>query len=412
MMPDDVTVIGDGAFAGDRSLIHIDLRNVSHIGAGAFRECSNLETVEMNNASVIGQGAFEFCRSLRRVSFGSVREIGDRAFLYCSMLDIPEMPRTLVSAGAASFSHTAVRSIDLHWMEAVPPSMFSCCTALSYADISGAREIGDDAFAGCRSLSRVRMGSAERIGNRAFCRCSSFAPGALPDSLQSVGDDAFGCVGNGLTVPESVREFGKNCFGPVDTKKSIRLFLSSLYRFRDYLCDERGSTDTETEHFHMWESSMDVTILDREGKTAGFLPLYLDLEPEMLRALKNAFRDDNTFDYSVLDTVLFGGMSWNQRAKDRLAVMRLKYPFGLSESARGGYVCYLSGNIRRIVQNAVRDRDIGMLSFLYDEGFICSENILEMIDHSVSVSASECTAFLLKCRAEMGGQKDMAPEEL
>lgn len=35
-VPDDVTVIGDGAFAGNRSLTHADLRNVKHIGAGAF----------------------------------------------------------------------------------------------------------------------------------------------------------------------------------------------------------------------------------------------------------------------------------------------------------------------------------------------------------------------------------------
>ena len=411
-VPDDVTVIGDGAFAGNRSLIHADLRNVTHIGARAFQECSNLESVEMNNVSVIGPGAFEFCRSLRRVSFRNVTEIGDEAFLYCSMLDIPEMPRTLASAGTAAFSHTAVRRIDLHRMETIPPFMCSGCTALSHADISGAREIGDDAFSECRSLSRVRMSAAEKIGNRAFRKCSSFAPGSLPDSLQSVGDDAFGCVRDGLIVPESVREFGKNCFGPVDTKKSIRIYGSSLYRFRDYFCDERGSTDTETERFHMWESSLDVTILDHEGKMNGFLPLYVDLEPEMLRALKNAFRDDNTFDYSVLDTVLFGGMSWNLRAKDRLAVMRLRYPFELNASAREGYVRYISGHLERIAHNAVRDRDIGMLSILCDEGLICSENILDVIDHAVSMSASECTAFLLKRRSEMGGRRDMAPEEL
>lgn len=411
-MPDDVTVIGDGAFAGNKSLTHLDLRNVRHIGARAFQECSNLESVEMNNVSMIGPGAFEFCRSLRRVSFGNVTEIGDEAFLYCSMLDIPEMPRTLASVGTASFSHTAVRRIDLHRMETIPPFLCSGCTALSHADISGAREIGDDAFSECRSLSHVRMSAAEKIGNRAFRKCSSFAPGELPDTLQSVGDDAFGCVRDGMIVPESVREFGKNCFGPVDTKKSIRLYASSLYRFRDYFCDERGSMDTETERFHMWESSLDVTVLDHEGKISGFLPLYVDLEPEMLRAIKNAFRDDNTFDYSVLDTVLFEGMSWNRRAKDRLAVMRLRYPFELIESAREGYVRYLSGHLERIVQNAVRDRDIGMLSFLCDEGLICSENILDMIDRSVSLTASECTAFLLKRRAEMGGQKDMVPEEL
>ena len=412
VVPDDATVIEDGAFKGNKDLTHIDLRNVRYIGARAFQECSNLESVEMSNVAVIGPGAFEFCRSLRTVSFGSVTEIGDEAFLHCSMLDIPEMPGTLTSVGKAAFSHTAVRSIDLHWMETLPPSLFSYCTSLSHADISSAREIGDDAFAGCSSLSDVRMYAVERLGHRAFHKCTSFAPGSLPDSLRHVGDDAFGCVRDGMLVPESVREIGKNCFGPVDRKKSIRIRGSSLYSLRNYFCDECRRPDAEEEHFHMWESSMDVAVLDHEGRMTGFLPLFTDLDPEMLRALKNAFREDNSFDYSVLDTVLFEGMSWNQRAKDRLALMRLKYPFELSESAGDVYARYLGSHVKRIAQHAVRDIDIDMLSFLCDEGLICSENILEIIDYSISLSASECTAFLLKCRAEMDGHSDMIPDEL
>ena len=67
--PDNVAAIPDRAFAGNKSLIHADLRNVRYIGARAFQECSNLESVEMSNAAVIGPRAFEFCRSLRRISF-------------------------------------------------------------------------------------------------------------------------------------------------------------------------------------------------------------------------------------------------------------------------------------------------------------------------------------------------------
>jgi len=412
VMPDDVTVVTDGAFAGRRDLTHIDLRNVRYIGAKAFQDCANLESVEMDSVTVIGAGAFEFCRSLRSISIGSVTEIGEMAFMHCRMLDIPEMPHSLVSLGAAAFSHTAVRKADLHWMTTIPRALFSCCTSLSYADISGACEIGEDAFAGCSSLSLVKMGAAERIGHRAFYKCGSFIPGKLPDRLQYIGDEAFCCVRDGVVVPESVREFGKNCFGPVDKKKSIRIHASSLYSFRNYFGDEYSRPDEEEEHFHLWESSADVTVLDHTGEMVGFMPLYSDLDNELLRALKGAFREDNTFDYLVIDTVLFEGMSWNQRAKDRLAVMRLKYPFELSESARSKYTGYLCRHLKRIAQRAVKSRDIDMLSFLYDKCMICSENILEILDYSISLSASECTAFLLKCRAELDGHKAMVPDEL
>ena len=412
VMPDDVTVIKDGAFAGSRDLTHIDLRNVRYIGARAFQDCTNLESVEMDNVTMIGAGAFEFCSSLRSISIGSVTEIGETAFLHCRMLDIPEMPHSLVSLGEAAFSHTAVRKVDLHWMTKIPRALFSCCTSLSYADISGAHEIGEDAFAGCSSLSRVKMGAAEKIGHRAFYKCSSFIPGKLPDTLQYIGDDAFCRIRDGIVVPESVREFGKNCFGPVDRKKSIRLYESSLYSFRNYFRDEYSRPDEEEEHFHLWESSTDVTVLDHTGEMVGFMPLYSDFDYELLRALKGAFKEDNTFDYSVIDTVLFEGMSWNQRAKDRLAVMRLKYPFELNESARSKYTCYLYRHSERIARRAVESRDIDMLSFLYDKGMICSENVMGILDYSISLSASECTAFLLKCRAELDGHNAMIPDEL
>ena len=90
VMPEDVTVIEDWAFAKDKSLKHADLRNVRYIGAHAFQECSNLETVIMSRATVIGAGAFEFCRSLISVDFSSVTEVGEAAFSFCGMLDIPE----------------------------------------------------------------------------------------------------------------------------------------------------------------------------------------------------------------------------------------------------------------------------------------------------------------------------------
>lgn len=411
-LPGDVTVIEDGAFAGDKSLIHADLRNVRYIGARAFQDCSNLESAEMNGAAVIGPGAFEFCRSLRRVSFDSVTEIGDEAFKNCSELDIPALPDTLTSVGRAAFSHTALRSIDLSRMGTIPPYLCSGCISLAHADVSSAREIGANAFSGCSSLSRVRMDAVQKIGQRAFYKCSSYAPRALPDTLQSVGDDAFGCVRDGIVIPAGVREIGRDCFGPVDKRKSIRIYESSLYAFRNYFREGQSDPEITDEHFHLWESSVDVAVLDRTGSLTGFLPLYSDLDSELVRALREAFREDNTFDYSFLDTLLFEEMRWNRRAKDRLAVMRLKYPFELSAPAREGYEDYLGRHLERIAQHAVRDRDMDALAFLCDMGLIRSDNILGIIDHSVSQSASECTAFLMDRMSEMDGRGDSIPDEL
>lgn len=412
-MPEDVTVIADRAFAGNKSLKHADLRNVRKIGDCAFQECTNLETVVMSKAAVIGQGAFGFCRSLRSVVFGDVEEIGDKAFAFCGALDIPRLPETLVRAGAGAFSHTDIRRADLHWLREIPPYLFHCCTSLRSADISGAEVIGESSFADCKALTHVRMDRAERIETKAFYKCASFRPADLPARLRYIGDNAFECVREGMTVPKGITHIGKNCFGPKDDRKSISIYRSSLYRLRNYFIYGAELLPEDDEHFYLSESATDVAVLDDDtGAAAGFLPLFSDLYPSMREALLEAFRPDNTFDYSVLDTVFMKEMRWNQTGLDRLAVMRLRHPFELTEAARAAYTDYLKRHAERIAKRAVGNKDIETLSFLGDGGFLSEGHISGLTDLSIAKAASECTAYLLRKRSESGRFRKILIDEL
>ena len=413
VMPEEVTVIADRAFAKNKSLKHADLRNVRYIGAHAFQECSNLETVIMSRATVIGAGAFEFCRSLISVDFSSVTEVGEAAFSFCGMLDIPEMPASITSVGASAFSHTAIRRADLSWLDEIPAYLFGSCTSLEYADVSGAKVIGPEAFEDCRSLSYIRIDSAEKIGAKALHGCELMKFAVLPESLREIGDGAFWRVEEGLLVPRSVRQIGRNCFGPVDVRKSIRIYRSALYEFRNYFPDDRIDPFDADEHFYLWESSIDVTVLDDEtDEVTGFLPLFSDLYISMRKALPHAFRPDNTFDYSVLDTVFYSEMRWNQKGKDRLVVRRSMYPYELAEPARTEYSDYLRKHSERIAKRAVSDRDIGVLAFLFDNELIGKDSITGILDYSIAQSASECTAFLLERQSEMSTFGDALFDEL
>lgn len=411
-IPEDVNEIAEGTYAGDKSLRHIDLRNVRYIGAHAFQDCSNLESVIMDHTTAIGPRAFEFCRSLRSVTFGEIREIGEEAFSHCSMLDIPEIPRTLTSAGAGAFAYTALRRADLDWFDAVPAALFRCCVSMESADIRGAREIGEDAFVGCEALTEVKFGPVEKIGARAFQKCDALEFTALPDTLQVLGDDALANTRSGLVIPKSVTHIGRNCLGPVDRKKNIRLYRSALYEFRNYFREDRMDPEEE-DHFYLWESSIDVTVLDDvTDEASGFLPLYSDLNYNLRRTLTGAFKPGNIFEYEVLDSDFFRGMGWNQRCRDRLAVQRLKHPYGLTETAREEYSVYLGKHMKRITQRAVKDRDIDMLSFLCESGLIGQDNITGVIDYSIALPAPECTAFLLERQAEMNWHNDPLMDEL
>ena len=411
--PDDVTVIEEGAFAKNRILKHIDLRNVSRIGAFAFQECTNLETVIMSNVTVIEKGAFEFCRSLHSVTFGAVTDIGDSAFSFCAMLNIPEIPRSIINIGASAFSHTAVQRADLHWLEEIPPHLLSYCTSLTYADISGAESIGEGSFECCRTLSYVKFGDVKKIEAKAFHKCDSLELACLPETLEEIGNDAFTSMRPGTIIPKSVRRIGRNCFGPVDRRKSIKIHNSLLYEFRNYFMEDKQEPEEDEEHFYLWESSIDVSVLDDKTESeTGFLPLYSDLYPAMRIALTDAFRPDNTFDYSVLDTVFVAEMRWNMKGKDRLAISRLMHPYELTDPVRMEYCDYIRRQFRRIARWAIWTGDVDNLVFLFDNDLAGDVNITELIDYSLSVSASECTAFLLEKQSESMRYNDSMLDEL
>ena len=169
----------------------------------------------------------------------------------------------------------------------------------------------------------------------------------------------------------------------------------------------------EDEHFYMYESSIDVRVLDDATDTAvGLLPLFCDLDPKMRSDLIGAFREDNTFDYWMLDTVLFSAMSWNQRCRDKVAVMRMKYPYELSEAAREEYARYLCAHADRIARRAIWERDTEVLSFLCENDLISRGGIVKLLDYSISLSASECTALLLECQSRLDWHEDTLLEEL
>ena len=412
ILPDDVTKIAEGAFMNNKNLKHADLRNVRYIGARAFQDCAQLESVVMSKATVIGPMAFELCRSLRSITTGDIEEVGEAAFSHCDKLDIQVFPESLRKLGAYAFSHTATKRADLHWLEEIPKALFADCLSLEFADVSGAKVIGESAFAGCESLERVKFDSAEQIGAKAFLRCYSFVPAKLPESLCTIGDDAFGAVRSGIIVPKSVRQIGHNCFGPVDRRKSVQIYESCLYEFRNYFRDDRQS-EFEDEHFYMHESATDVTILDdATGEMTGFLPLYSDLDYHLRTSVYGAFREDNSFDYSYLDNEMFYEMRWNQRCKDRLALLRMKHRYDLSESAEKQYSDYLAKHAARIAERAVRSEDVEMLAFLHERGQIRKEDLGRIIDLAISLSAYDCTAFLLKCQSELSGYDNSEFDEL
>ena len=79
LVPDEVKVIGDGAFKKNKLLISITLpEHLSAIGHYAFKKCINLTSIEIpESVTVIGDFAFKGCKKLPFLDIPqSVRRIG------------------------------------------------------------------------------------------------------------------------------------------------------------------------------------------------------------------------------------------------------------------------------------------------------------------------------------------------
>lgn len=137
VVPDTVTIIGDGAFrdcAGLRSVILPD--SVTAIGAYAFANCTNLCSI------VLGSSVRQIGNAV------SGKEMG-HTFENCTSLQDVELPESLETLEEAVFLECkALRHIQL------PPAL---------------RQVGYLCFGNCSGLTEVRIGSYDtRIDRGAF----------------------------------------------------------------------------------------------------------------------------------------------------------------------------------------------------------------------------------------------------
>ena len=106
-IPDNVTFIGEGAFALCDELNEIKIPdNVSCIGAGAFVQCHSLTEVTMpSSCDTIGDAAFARCDNLASVTLNEGLEwIGAEAFADCTALTEVDIPASVTWVGRSAFS--------------------------------------------------------------------------------------------------------------------------------------------------------------------------------------------------------------------------------------------------------------------------------------------------------------------
>mgnify|MGYP001414990641 FL=1 len=119
-LPDDMKVIGTGAFFGCAALTTVNLSQVTWINLNAFWGCTSLETLALDNVTAIGQEAFYGCTGLETLKIPKCTQFGNYIVSGCKALTRIEATAAGdfvdISDGRSSIERTAVfHNRDSHY---------------------------------------------------------------------------------------------------------------------------------------------------------------------------------------------------------------------------------------------------------------------------------------------------------
>lgn len=174
-IPNNVSIIGEGAFSNCRTIKAVELPDsVKKIDNKAFSNCSSLEHIKLSSGLIsIGDEAFYACTNLEEIVFpNTLMQIGSRAFYGCKKIDKIEFPKYL-------------------------------------------NEIRDEAFKVCMNLGEIKFGDEiEKIGYQAFANTRWLGLKRKESPLVIVGNiliDAYKCKGT-LVLPDKITSVSEGAF--------------------------------------------------------------------------------------------------------------------------------------------------------------------------------------------------------
>lgn len=218
-VPNTVTSIGERAFQSCSNLSSVNFFNSSlnYIGAGAFASCSSLSSINIpNSVTCIGSVAFAGCGSLTSIDIpNSVVSIEGQAFQYCRSLTSVTLPQNATISNSAFENTGSTISIDniIYKSDYIPLTIVGNYTfnntgifltfylnGISYNNHEGnenlmvywfEENISNNVIIPSNINFNENVYSITSIDSYAFSNCSILTSITIPNSITSIGEEAF-----------------------------------------------------------------------------------------------------------------------------------------------------------------------------------------------------------------------------
>ncbi|MDD5947582.1 MAG: leucine-rich repeat protein [Oscillospiraceae bacterium] len=279
-LPNDITVIGEGALAGFSQVKELTIHEYMHkVNAHAFYMRSFKNACGLERINIASSGtefdpwAFYDCNALKAVSLpedfspqlamelffhtpGITLNFGKKLLFAAKsvtvaqlmeetsgillfgaggmlpvkdgVLEIPTTYYAIASHALRSLANKNVRKVVLHaGVRLIAPEVFADLPALEEVVLAeGTTHIDNAVFAHCKKLKTISIPeSVKRIGAAAFFECESLTGIRLPSHLEALEDEVFGGCSSlvSLSLPEQITKVGAGAFADCTALRSMVL---------------------------------------------------------------------------------------------------------------------------------------------------------------------------------------------
>ncbi len=214
-LSNNLTVLPDDTFRLCYGLTELTIpKGVTTIGSLAFYDCHNLISIAIpGTVTYVDRGAFTSCNRLTNIYIDDIAAWMNLEFSPQSshrILDVNKHNKTLY------LNNKPVTALVIpNGIQEIAPSTFYGCDFASVTIPDSVTSIGNDAFSHCRSLEKVVISNqVTQIGEFAFFNCEKLTSATIGENVTSIGSGAFwGCKQlKQIAIPNRVTKIGTYIF--------------------------------------------------------------------------------------------------------------------------------------------------------------------------------------------------------